>query len=211
MRAGEEFSREMGQWCSTSKFLSYTTRPDSLGYQDIYAQILRNLRGHDVRILEIGMGINDPTVKSGMSVDHRPGASLSGWFGYFPGAEIHGADVDRRCLIDTDQYKTHFADQLDPESLYDLASKLPGGLDIMVDDGLHTPEANVNVMAAFLPLLKPHGVMVIEDIVPDFDLLWFSASDYLPKDYRIDYFPSSVLRQFRARGGEGGLAVITRK
>ena len=110
--AGERFSQEMAQWCNTSKFLSYTMRKDSCGYQDIYAQILKNLRGRDMRILEIGIGVNDPTVKSGMAENHRPGASLFGWCGYFPGAEVHGADVDRRCLIDSDRYKTHFADQL---------------------------------------------------------------------------------------------------
>jgi len=208
--AGEEFSREMAQWCSTSKFLSVTLRPDSCGYQDIYGQILKKLRGTDLRLLEIGIGINDPAAKSGMSVDHRPGASLAGWCNYFPGAEVHGADVDRRCLIDTDQYRTHFVDQLDPQSLQRLARELGGGFDLVVDDGLHTPEANANVMAAFLPLLKPHGIMVIEDILLDFEPLWSGAAKYLPRGYRLDYFPSSVLRQSRGTRREVGIAVLTR-
>jgi len=208
--AGEEFSREMAQWCSTSKFLSVSLRPDSCGYQDIYAQILKKLRGRDVRLLEIGIGINDPAVKSGMTVDHRPGASLLGWSNYFPGAEIHGADIDRRCLIDTDHYTTHFADQLDPQSLQRLARELGGGFDLVVDDGLHTPEANANVMAAFLPLLRPHGIMVIEDILMDFEPLWSGAAKYLPRGYRLDYFPSAVLRQSRGPRSEVGFAVLTR-
>ena len=56
--AGEEFSREMSTHCSTSKFLSYTAMKDSIGYQDIYAQILKNLRGQNIKILEIGIGVN---------------------------------------------------------------------------------------------------------------------------------------------------------
>jgi SAM-dependent methyltransferase len=207
---GESFSQEMAQWCNTSKFLSYTMRKDSCGYQDIYAQILKNLRGRDIRILEIGIGVNDPTAKSGMSENHRPGASLNGWCGYFPGAEVHGADVDRRCLVDSDQYKTHFADQLDVGSLQSLAIELGGEFDLVVDDGLHTPEANANVIAAFLPLLKPHGILVVEDILAEFDALWFAAPAYLPKGYRLDFFPSSVLRQFRGFRAQVGMAVITR-
>lgn len=208
--AGQRFSDEMAQWCSTSKFLSYTARTDSTGYQDVYAQILKNLRGHPIRMVEIGIGVNDPSVVSGMSADHRPGASLEGWCGYFPGSEVHGADVDRRCLIDTENYKTHFVDQRDPSSLRDLAHKIGGGFDLVVDDGLHTPEANVNVMAAFLPLLNPHGIMVVEDVMTDFEPLWLSASDFLPTHYELAYFPHSVLRQLRGYRGQCGIAVITR-
>ena len=208
---GEEFSRRMAEFCSTTKFQSYSSAPGSLGYQDIYAQILKHIVGRpNVRILEIGIGVNDPTAKSGMSRAHRPGASLNGWCGYFPGADVHGADVDRRCLIDTDKYKTHFADQLNPQTLLALADQLGGDFDLIVDDGLHTPEANANVIATLLPRIKPSGIMVIEDILPTFDFLWVEAQKYLQDSYRLDFFPSSVLRQHREPGGEAGIAVISR-
>lgn len=214
--AGENFSEEMSQWCRTSKFLSYTARKDSVGYQDIYARILRNLRGKPIRMLEIGIGVNkgtplDPTDMSAMEVVHGPGDSLAGWCGYFPDAEVHGADVDRRVLVDTDRYKTHFVDQLDPASIRNLARDLGGQFDLVIDDGLHTPEANFNVMAVFLPLLKPHGVLTVEDISPDFDSLWLAAADRLPTSYRLDYFPSAVLRQRRGSRAATSMAVITRR
>lgn len=214
--AGEKFSEEMSQWCRTSKFLSYTARPDSVGYQDIYARILKSLRGRPIRMLEIGIGVNagsslNPTDMSSIYVEHGPGDSLAGWCGYFPDAEVHGADVDRRVLKDTDRYQTHYVDQRDPATLRELARELGGQFDLMVDDGLHTPEANVNVMAAFLPMLKPHGVMTIEDISPEFDSLWFAAADRLPKPYSMAYFPSAVLRQFRGDRAATSMAVITRR
>ena len=105
--AGEAFSEEMAQYCDTSKFQSITHHLGSCGYQDVYATVLKNLRHAKPRILEIGIGVNDPSAVSGMGAGHSPGASLLGWVGYFPGAEIHGADVDRRCLVDTTEYKTH--------------------------------------------------------------------------------------------------------
>lgn len=213
---GEHFSEEMSEWCRTSKFLSYTARKDSVGYQDVYARILKNLRGKPIRMLEIGIGVNkgtglDPTDMSALEVVHGPGDSLSGWSGYFPDAEIHGADVDRRVLVDTERYKTHFVDQLDPASIRNLARNLGGQFDLVVDDGLHTPEANFNVMAVFLPLIKPHGVMTVEDISPEFDPLWLAAADRLPPSYHLNYFPSVVLRQYRGARAQTSMAVITRK
>jgi hypothetical protein len=65
-------------------------------------------------------------------------------------------------------------------------------------------------MAAFLPPLKPPGMMVIEDILMDFESLWSGASEHLPRGYRLDYLPSAVLRQFRGARKEVGIAVLTR-
>jgi hypothetical protein len=208
--AGEDFSAEMARHCSTSKFLSVTVRRDSCGYQDIYAQILRHLRGKAAKMLEIGIGVNDPTSPSGMPAEHVTGASLVGWSRYFPGGEIHGADVDPRCMQQSESFTTHLVDQRDPASLERLGDRIGGDLDLVVDDGLHTPEANINVMAAFMPLLAPTGLLVIEDISAEFDTLWFRAQKEMPSEYTMTYFPSSVLRQFRGAGGQGGIAVIAR-
>jgi hypothetical protein len=211
LQAGEEFSDEMSQWCATSKFQSITHHPGSCGYQDVYAMALRHLRGGTPRILEIGIGVNDPSAPSGMDLQHLPGASLMGWAGYFPGAEIHGADVDRRCLVDTAAYTTHYVDQRDPESLGQLARRLGPPLDLIVDDGLHTPEANGNTIRALLPFLSPMGVMVIEDIQPRFDRLWLRVPALLPRSYECVFYPSSVLRQNRPTSSAGGLAVIVHR
>lgn len=209
--AGEEFSDEMAEWCpTTSKFISITRVPGSLGYQDIYAPVLGHLRRRGaVRILEVGMGVNDPAAASGMGSDYIPGSSLMGWSHYFEGSEVHGADIDERCLIDTEWYSTHKVDQRDPASLGTLASLVNAPLDLIVDDGLHTPEANGNTVAALLPLLSPSGVMVVEDILPEFDALWEGLGEWLDGHYEVSYFPSRHLRHNRSPGG--GIAIITRR
>jgi hypothetical protein len=209
--AGEDFSDAMAQWCFTSKFISVTRAPGSEGYQDIYAPVLSHLRGRGVRVLEVGIGINDPTARSGMGSNHVPGASLMGWSHYLEGSEVHGADIDERCLVDTEWYTTHKVDQKDPVSLAALASELGAPLDLIVDDGLHTPEANGNTVAALLPLLSPSGVMVVEDIPPEFDALWEGSSEWLGMHYGISYFPWHLLRQIRAPGYRGGIAILTRR
>jgi hypothetical protein len=209
--AGEAFSNAMSESCTTSKFLSITRLSYSQGYQDIYAAVLGHLADRRVRVLEIGIGVNDPNARSGMSYDHTPGASLKGWSQYLKGSEVHGADIDKRCLVDTEWYTTHHVDQRDPSSLAALATVIGPPLDLIVDDGLHTPEANGNTMAALLPLLSPSGVMVVEDILSKFDPLWKGLSGWLRSEYEVRYFPYRLLRQDHELGGTCGIAIITRR
>ena len=196
---GEEFSAEMARWCSTSKF-------QTLGYQDVYGRVLSHLREASPRVIEVGIGVNDPNAPSGMEAGHRPGASLVGWANYFPGGDIHGADVDPRVLVDTDIYRTHFVDQRDACALADLAAEIGAPLDLVVDDGLHTAEANALTVAALLPLLSSHGVLVVEDILEEYDPLWHGLSSWLRREYRVTFFSNKDLRSYR----EGGLAVFWR-
>ena len=200
---GDAFTDEMFRWCRTSKF-------KFLGYQDVYARVLSHIRGRSVRLLEVGVGVADPRAPSGMQNNHLAGASLTGWAHYLAGSEIHGADVDRRVLVDTDLYRTHYVDQRDPTTLGRLARELGPPLDVVIDDGLHIPEANANTVAAFLPLLSPDGVLVVEDILPEFDFLWHNLALRLRPEYRMRFYPSTALRQERNPGELTGMAVFAR-
>ena len=204
VRNGDQFGFDMQQVCHTDKF-------EVLGYKDVYASVLAHQRTGATRLLEIGIGVNDPSVPSGMAADHQVGASLVGWYHYFARAEIHGADIDVRTLIDTPYYETHFVDQRDRRALESLVQDLGVPIDVIIDDGLHTPEANGNTLAVLLPTLSPSGVMIVEDIVPEFDELWLGSQDWLPPAYAITYFPARALRQNRPVGYRGGMAVLTRK
>jgi hypothetical protein len=184
---GDAFTEEMLQGCGTSKFKLF-------GYQDVYARVLSQIRGRSIRLLEVGIAA---------------GASLTGWAHYFEGSEIHGADVDRRALVDTDLYRTHYVDQRDPTALDGLVRELGAPLDVVIDDGLHIPEANAHTVAAFLPLLSPDGVLVVEDILPEFDFLWHAVGLRLRPEYRMRFYPSTALRHERG-SGELGIAVFAR-
>jgi len=199
VKAGDEFSAAMEIWCSTSKF-------SGLGYQDVYGQILIHLKGSQPRVLEVGIGVNDPTAPSGMPNAHRPGSSLIGWAKYFPSADVHGADVDERVLVDTADYETHLVDQRDPQSLTLLAEKLGTPLDLVIDDGLHTAEANALTAVALLPKLSTRGVLVIEDILPEYYDFWESLTSTIREEYCLVFYPGSTLRG----DVDAGLAVFCR-
>jgi hypothetical protein len=135
-------------------------------YTTIYSVLFGKLRDQPLMIFEIGLGTNNPNLPSSMGVKGRPGASLRGWRELFPHALVYGADIDRDILFEEDRIKTFYCDQLDSVAIRDLWSQpvLQGGMDIIIDDGLHTFEGNTSFLEGSLERLRPGGVYVIEDI-----------------------------------------------
>lgn len=101
-----------------------------------------------------------------MGVFGAPGASLRGWRQLFPNALVYGADIDREILFEEDRIKTYFCDQLDQASIRELWSheELKGGANIIIEDGLHTFEANISFLEASLEHVRPGGTYIVEDI-----------------------------------------------
>jgi len=106
---------------------------------------------------------------SNMGVNGIPGASLRGWREIFPRAQVFGADIDRDMLFQEQQIKTFYCDQLCQQSITDLWAHpdLQWGADIIIEDGLHTFEANTTFLEGSLEHLHPGGFYVIEDICQD--------------------------------------------
>jgi hypothetical protein len=102
-----------------------------------------------------------------MGVYGRPGASLRSWRAFFPRALIYGADIDRDILFREDRIKTFYCDQCDDSSIRSMWSEpeLRGcGLDVIIEDGLHTFESNISFLNASLEHLRVGGFYVTEDI-----------------------------------------------
>jgi len=135
-------------------------------YTTIYSALLGQLRDQPLRIFELGLGTDNPDLVSSMGGNGRPGASLRGWRELFPRALIFGADIDRDVLFEEDRIKTFYCDQLDSDAVANLWSQpvLKGGMDIMIEDGLHTFEGNTSFLEGSLEHLRPGGVYVVEDI-----------------------------------------------
>ena len=151
-------------------------------YHEVYSALLN--RNEPLRILEIGLGTNNLAIQSNMGLNGRPGASLRAFRDWAPNADVLGADVDRGILFQDERISTFFVDQTDAGSLKMLASEVGSNFDLIIDDGLHLPHANFNTIEALLPLLKPGGTMVIEDIDPIHLHYWHVASAIL-KDTRL--------------------------
>lgn len=135
-------------------------------YTTIYSALFGKLRDQPLRIFELGLGTNSPKLVSSMGVTGQPGASHRGWRELFPHALVYGGDIDRDILFEEDRIKTFYCDQLDSVAIRDLWSQpvLQGGMDIIIDDGLHTFEGNISFLDGSLQRLRFGGVYVVEDI-----------------------------------------------
>lgn len=140
-------------------------------YHMIYGPMLGNPDNIN-RILEIGLGTNNEDIVSTMGTLGAPGASLRAFRDYCPNAMIFGADVDARILFQEDRIATYQVDQLSLESLSNLAKKLPQDFDLIIDDGLHSPDANINTLAFASQLIRKGGWIVIEDISLEAVPIW---------------------------------------
>lgn len=136
-------------------------------YTTYYYFIFQELKEKPLRVFELGIGSNNVNIPSNMGANGRPGASLYGWAEFFPNAKVFGADIDKNILFETDQIKTFYCDQTKPESIRALWNEpaLQEDFDILIEDGLHTFQANCCFLENSIHKLKSRGYFIIEDIM----------------------------------------------
>lgn len=145
-------------------------------YTSFYNYIFENIKDEELNFFEVGLGTNNPNIPSSMGVNGKPGASLKGWKEYFSKSNIYGADVDKKILFDEDRINTFYVNQLNSDDIYNmwnneiLKDKI---IDVIIDDGLHTFEANRIFFENSISNLKDGGIYIIEDVssvyVKDFE------------------------------------------
>ena len=134
------------------------------GLAPIYKVILSSLPSGS-NLLEIGIGTNNPMIISSMGKDGRPGASLSAYEFLLDDIFIFGVDIDPNIMFATKSIKTTVADQNLLSSLINLPEKFNVQyFDLIIDDGLHSPKANLNSLLFGLEFSKPGGLIWLEDI-----------------------------------------------
>jgi hypothetical protein len=118
-------------------------------YFEIYDRYFSKFRGTDVHFLEIG-------------VSH--GGSLQMWKDYFGGkARLFGVDVNPFCQkFEEEQVTIFIGDQADKSFLARLKREMPR-LDIVLDDGGHTMEQQINTFEALYPHISAQGIYLCED------------------------------------------------
>ena len=142
-------------------------------YSLFYDTIFSSMRNKELNILEIGIGSVNPRIPSNMTGGdlgrvYVPGASIRGWYEYFPHANIYCCDIDSDILhFEEKRINGFFMDQT---NLNTVDTALNGILkdiefDIIIDYGLHYFPVNCEVMHKLLPKVKKGGYYIIEDII----------------------------------------------
>ncbi len=166
------------------------------GYHNLYGTILADPDSVEC-IFEIGLGTNNLDVVSTMGASGRPGASLRAYRDLCKAARIFGADVDRRILFSEDRISTFFVDQTVPSTLDGIRHELPDCFDLVIDDGLHSPNANIASLHFGLQIVKIGGWVVVEDISHEALSLWQVVSSIIPPTkYRCRLFEARTTLVF---------------
>lgn len=141
-------------------------------YYELFTMYVRNVK----KVLELGIG--GPGLSGGPS---KHGASLYMWEEFFPDAQIYGADIDPALLINRGHIASFQADVYDQRSLLSLVANVGSPIDVIIDDAVHLPEAQIHAALTLIPYLSPTGVYIIEDVAnchPD------AIMKEIPPDYR---------------------------
>ena len=127
-------------------------------YHTVYEPDFEPLKDKEINILEVGIFKGD---------------SIKVWLDYFPNATIYGIDVFTRIsskdieILEHERVKWLKADSTSYGVVNSIKKEWPRiRFDIIIDDGLHTPDANAKTLNNLYPLLKKEGKYYVEDVWP---------------------------------------------
>lgn len=116
-------------------------------YGDAYADIFSKFdRDAEISILELGV---------------QRGGSLQAWKEFFPNAKVVGIDISDSRL---ERYKKDNVEFILGDLKVAIEQVTNRTFDIIIDDSDHFDGTIAWIIKNYWPLLKPGGVMVIEDI-----------------------------------------------
>jgi hypothetical protein len=152
-------------------------------YHRVYAHLLDILGGAPSGVFEIGLGSSDTKVASNMGRSGIPGASVRAFASITQGP-VFGADIDQKALVNDGRITSFQLDQLNPKQLSEFVSQNHLGVDLFIDDGLHSVTANLNSLTFGLQVSSSRGILVIEDIGEASLDLWRFIGNYLRPNFR---------------------------
>ena len=151
-------------------------------YHFIYSCIFSQLNA-DYKILEVGLGTNNPKIISSMGINGKPGASIKAFRDTFSKAFVYGADVDKKILFEEERIRTFYVDQTYFSSFDNITKGVNEKFDLIIDDGLHYQLSNLNTLIFALSNLSNGGYLVIEDIGIWTIDTWKIVNKLLPSDF----------------------------
>ena len=136
-------------------------------YSDYYNFIFSNIRLKKLKLLEVGLGSVDSNMNFHMKYmgkNYRPLASLLAWKDFFENSLIYGADIDKKILKNQERIQTFYVDMLNENSIRNMWNNIKTKMDIIIDDGFHSFEANQLLFENSYLNLNKNGIYIIEDV-----------------------------------------------
>jgi len=135
-----------------------TDKSEKHGYHKVYEKYFKTFKNKPINILEIGVW---------------KGASTLAIHDYFDAAQIYGIDIFERFPMESVEpfklERCHLlqGDSMDSKILKKIKKEWGDiKFDIIIDDGKHTPRANMETFKNFSSFLSDEGHYFIEDVWP---------------------------------------------
>lgn len=139
----------------------YTDKGSTHSYIDLYNKLLQPIKDTAKNVLEVGIG-DFP------EHGHKGGGSLLMWSEFFTNASIVGIDIlgpehvfdfvkkDKsiKLFCKSDAYSKEFVSKNFKDMKFDM----------LLDDGPHSFESQLDFIKLYSPLLSENGILMIEDI-----------------------------------------------
>ena len=134
---------------------------ESHNYTKVYSQYFKSSKDKPIRFLEIGIYRGD---------------SVRFWENYFSKADLHFIDITNQYIqYYSPRSQYHFLDQGDIPSLKRFAAQQEA-FDVILDDGGHTMEQQINSFLVLFSSVKPGGLYIIEDLHTSYYMYGYGAS-----------------------------------
>lgn len=168
--------------------LFQTDKTSKHGYEEVYERSFKKRRDQKINILEIGV---------------YQGSSTMALHKYFPNANLYGADVFERFTMETikpykfDRCKFVKADSTS-ENFGEKIKEAFGEdikFDYIIDDGKHTPLANMLTFTQASPFLADGGEYFIEDVWP-LHIMYGDELDHYWLRAKPEVYNSAVNNEF---------------
>jgi len=163
----------------------YKPSKRSHNYLPYYWMHFRDIRHEVKKVCEIGLQ-NDYSIKM--------------WEEFFPNAQIYGIDIDPACKkFEGGRRKVFIGDQGDKKFLDNFLTDIGGGLDVVIDDGSHIVQHQLDSFETLFPAMSKHGIYAMEDtggVVGDYDRFTVNSLQklaenvlYWPEGHRPEDWP----------------------
>lgn len=135
---------------NTDKF-GFSNKWTSHAYGDYYDNLFEPIKNKELNILEIGI---------------YNGGSVRLFHDYLTKSHIYGVDIadywNGGNLQEYPRLNRFFGNAYNIEYLLKI---LPMKFDVIIDDGPHTVDSQIYFVENMISLLKPNGILVLEDVV----------------------------------------------
>lgn len=153
-----------------------TDKNTNHSYVDVYGYLLDKFVNKQGTLLEIGI---------------HYGGSLLLWQELLPNFVLYGVDNKNKIdhVIETKlKQRTNvvIGDAYKQSSVETFKIKSPDGYDVIIDDGPHSLESQIFAASNYAKLLKPGGILIIEDIQNFDDVEKITSA--IPSGYKFEIF-----------------------